>query len=95
MISSFGGGKLIAELLSGHPDRFYNMFHMSRSSFMDLLHVLEIFHGFRYFCIGLESIVSLSSEVIKSKDPMFRNTKREIQYDSRYMPYFKICMLKH
>ncbi|KAL0913018.1 hypothetical protein M5K25_016447 [Dendrobium thyrsiflorum] len=43
----------------------------------------------RYFSIGLESIVRLSSEVIKPKDPLFRNTEREIQYDSRYMPYFK------
>lgn len=44
----------------------------------------------RYFSIGLKSLVSLSSKIIKPIDPTFLNTPVEISTDYRYMPYFKV-----
>ncbi|KAI0514065.1 hypothetical protein KFK09_010099 [Dendrobium nobile] len=46
----------------------------------------------RYFSIGLEALVKLSSLVIKPIDPSFENIPRKILYDNRYMTYFKDCI---
>lgn len=47
----------------------------------------------RYFSIGLESLVSLSTVIIKPVDHSFRQIPQEISHDCRYMPYFKVCFL--
>ncbi|KAK8936363.1 hypothetical protein KSP39_PZI013888 [Platanthera zijinensis] len=47
MTSKQTGEKWMAELLTGHPDRFFDNFHMSKQIFLDLLILLEESYGLK------------------------------------------------
>ncbi|KHN20619.1 hypothetical protein glysoja_041290, partial [Glycine soja] len=103
--SSMTGHRWVSEILNGHPIRCYQMFRMKKLVFLELCDILETKYNLKktrnvsiYEQVGLhfhnvlEAVCMFAKDIIKSVDPLFRDTPYEILKDVRYRPYFRDCI---